>query len=149
MPAAATFSGRAMKFFRTSEMQTVPQVVKVDDFLAALTLIAPRAGGGHYSFMRPDGTCRGFVQFIIESAQRIKIHRIWSLEPGRGNGSYMLGRLCELADEHDIELELKVIPIGRKPYPLSREQLMAWYARHGFVGTRRRMCRMSKAALPV
>ncbi len=138
-----------MKFFRTREKPTAPQVVKVDDFLAALNLSAPRAGGGHYSFMRPDGTCRGFVQFIIASAQRVKIHRIWSLEPGSGSGSFMLGRVCELADEHEVELELKVLPIGRKPYPLSCEQLMAWYARHGFVGTRRKMCRMPRAAVPV
>jgi hypothetical protein len=31
---------------------------------------------------------------------------------------------------------LKVIPIGRKPHPLSREQLKSWYQKYGFEGPR-------------
>jgi hypothetical protein len=44
--------------------------------------------------------------------------------------------LCELADRQGVEMKLKVIPIGRKPFPMSRQQLKAWYQRLGFTGSR-------------
>jgi hypothetical protein len=106
----------------------------VSDFIAALTAIAPAAGGGSYRFMKDDGECHGFVQFIVESDRKLTIHRFWTLQPGKGSGATMLRSLCELADQHGVELALKVIPIGRKPYPLSREKLKAWYQRYGFEG---------------
>jgi len=53
----------------------------------------------------------------------------------------MMRTLCELADRHGVEMKLKVIPIGRKPFPMSRQQLKAWYQRHGFSGSRWHMTR--------
>jgi hypothetical protein len=61
----------------------------------------------------------------------------------------MLGKLCELADEHAVELRLKTLPFGRKPFPLSAQQLSAWYARHGFAAERRKMTRTPKSVLQV
>jgi hypothetical protein len=40
-----------------------------------------------------------------------------------------------------VELTLRTIPLGRKPYPLSREQLAAWYSRHGFIQLGKKMTR--------
>jgi hypothetical protein len=74
------------------------------------------------------------VQFIIRSSRKVEIHRLWTLEPGRGNGKAMLKAMCDLADQHRVEIALKVLPIGRKPYPMSREQLRAWYRKYGFEG---------------
>lgn len=91
---------------------------------------------GCFAFANPGGGCHGFVQFIISSDESIQIHRLWTLEPGKGNGSIIVRALCELADCHGVELKLKVIPIGRKPHPLNREQLKVWYQRHGFEGAR-------------
>jgi hypothetical protein len=56
----------------------------------------------------------------------------------------MLQTVCDLADEHDIGIRLKVIPIGRKPYPLPREQLKAWYERFGFAGQRWNLQRLPR-----
>jgi hypothetical protein len=116
------------------------------DFLDDLKLIAPRAGGGSYAFVAGDGTCRGWVQFIIRSDRLLEIHRLWTLHPGKGNGSLMLRTVCALADRHRIELVLKTLPFGRKPYPLSREQLQVWYMRHGFEPWGRKMIRRPRAA---
>jgi hypothetical protein len=106
----------------------------VANFIAALKSIAPAAGGGSYRFMKSNGECHGFVQFIIDSDTKLTIHRLWTLQPGKGSGAKMLRSLCNLADQHRVELALKVIPIGRKPYPMSREQLKMWYRRYGFQG---------------
>jgi hypothetical protein len=113
----------------------------VQEFLVDLRAVAPAAGGGSYAFKKSDGHARGFVQFIINSPSSLIIHRLWTLEPGAGNGSLMLAALCELADRHGVELRLKVVPIGRKPHPLSREQLFQWYHKHGFAGTHKKMIR--------
>ena len=99
-------------------------------------MIAPSAGRGCYGFAKTDGGRHGFVQFIVDSERKIQIHRLWSLKPGSGSGSIMMRAVCKLADRHGVELKLKVIPIGRKPYPMSREQLKAWYQRHNFQGPR-------------
>jgi hypothetical protein len=104
-------------------------------FLKDLVAVAPPAGGGHYAFKKSDGQTQGFVQLIC-SERLIQIHRIWSAEPGTGGGSIMMRTLCELADRHGVEMKLKVIPIGRKPFPMSREQLKAWYQRFDFAGER-------------
>jgi GNAT superfamily N-acetyltransferase len=110
-------------------------------FLNDLKLIAPAAGGGAFAFVAADGKCRGWVQFIIRSDRQVEIHRLWTLHPGQGNGSFMLSAVCELADRHNIEMVLKTLPFGRKPYPLSREQLRVWYSRHGFEIQGRKMVR--------
>lgn len=113
----------------------------VNDFLGELKTIAQPAGRGDYTFPKADGGFHGSVQFIIDSARTVTIHRLWTLQPGQGGGSAILGVLCDLADRHRVELRLKVIPIGREPYPMTRDQLFAWYQRHGFEGTRRKMLR--------
>jgi hypothetical protein len=107
----------------------------VGNFLVELGRMAPAVGGGHYAFAKPEGGCLGFVQFIIRSDCQIEIHRLWTLDVGKGNGTKMLRTLCDLADRHEVEIKLKVLPFGRKPYALSRGQLKAWYERHGFQGS--------------
>jgi hypothetical protein len=117
------------------------QESNVLDFIAALKSIAQAADRGSYAFVIADGGCHGFVQFIVNSDRKLTIHRLWTLEPGKGNGAAMLGALCGLADRHGVELALKVIPIGRKPFPMSREKLKSWYERYGFTGPRWKMSR--------
>jgi hypothetical protein len=116
------------------------------EFFDDLKTIAPAAGEGAYAFVAPNGNCRGWVQIIIRAERTIEIHRLWTLQPGRGNGSMMLRILCALADRHEIEMSLKTLPFGRKPYPLSREQLQVWYRRHGFEALGRKMIRRPRAA---
>ena len=57
----------------------------------------------------------------------------------------MLRVLCDLADRHGVEITLKVLPFGPKPYPLSRAQLAEWYHRHGFEGKRWNLTRRPAA----
>jgi hypothetical protein len=114
-------------------------------FVSNLALIARPAGGGAHAFIGEDGSCRGFVQIIWDSASEIVIHRLWTLSPCGGNGSMMLRAVCELADRHGIAIKLKPLPFGRKPYPMNRDQLVIWYQRHGFEGTLRKMIRKPRA----
>jgi hypothetical protein len=102
----------------------------VDNFFAELKTIAQEASRGDYRFRCAAGGYLGSAQFIIESPRRIEIHRLWTLQPGQGNGSKILRMLCDLADRHDVELTLKVLPIGRIPRPITPEQLFEWYQRY-------------------
>jgi hypothetical protein len=116
----------------------------VDEFMAALAAVAPPAGLGAYSFIKPGGT-HGFVQFIILSDHEVSMHRLWTLEPGGGNGSHMLEAICDLADRFGVAIRIQPLPFGRKPFPLVREQLIEWYRRHGFEGNRRKMIRQPRS----
>jgi GNAT superfamily N-acetyltransferase len=49
---------------------------------------------------------------------------------GKGHATRALGWLCALADEHEVAITGIVRPFGVKG--LNREQLTAWYRRHGF-----------------
>jgi hypothetical protein len=113
----------------------------MQDFFQDLVCIAQPVGRGDYEFRCADGRSRGYIQLIPWGERRIQIHRLWAQEPGKGDGSVMLRALCDAADRHGVEIQLKVTPFGSKPYPLNREQLHAWYQRHGFEGTRRKMVR--------
>ena len=130
-----------MRFFNRSKKNQTPGSPNVRNFLAALTTIATPAGRGDYAFANPDGTRLGYAQFIVESPTRITIHRLWTKSPGKGNGSAVLKKICALADTHNVELTLETIPIGRKPHPMTRDELATWYARHGFIGTGKTMTR--------
>jgi hypothetical protein len=116
-------------FLRKSQQ---PQATNVRDFLAALQTKAQKAEGGHYAFAHIDGRRRGYVQFIVDSRTRLIIHRIWTREPGKGDGSDMMRTLCDLADQFAVELTLMTIPIGRKPYPMNQQGLEKWYAKFAF-----------------
>jgi GNAT superfamily N-acetyltransferase len=118
------------------------------EFIGSLSSVAPPAGEGAYAFMDAEIGCRGWVQLIIRSDRRVEVHRLWTLKPGQNNGSMMLQTICDLADRHGIEIILKPLPFGRKPYPRTREQLMAWYERYGFAGNRRKMIRQPRALAP-
>lgn len=113
----------------------------VANFLADLHQTAPHAGGMAYAFSDGNKGCRGWVQFIIRSDQLLEIHRLWTLQPGRGNGSHMLKTVCELADRHGVELLLKATPFGRKPHRMTADGLADWYRRHGFIGDRKKLVR--------
>ena len=107
----------------------------VDAFLEALSRAADRVENLHYRFgkeQNPDG----FVQLWPSADHWIQIHRLWTRHPNRGDGSRILEALCALADQHDIGIRLKVLPIGRKPYPMTRSKLKEWYGRFGFEGRR-------------
>jgi hypothetical protein len=125
---------------------TEPPASNVADFLVALSQIAPSPGRGDYVFRKPQGGTHGLVQFQAHSHRQIVIHRIFASHPGEGGGSLMLRTLCELADRHQVELILKALPFGQKPYPRSREQLVAWYERYGFEGTHKKMSRKPRPA---
>jgi hypothetical protein len=130
-----------MRFFSFLKNHGTPSPQNVRRFLAAMEAAAPRAGLGAYGFRNPNGGCYGFVQFLVNSPQCVTIHRLWTLQPGQGNGTRVLHKVCDLADYYGVELTLKTLPFGRKPYPFSRDQLLAWYQRHGFEVTGRKMTR--------
>jgi hypothetical protein len=110
-------------------------------FFHDLMRFAPAIGRGDFEFRADDGRYRGYVQIIPWGERTIKLHRLWVSDAGKGDGSHILRALCALADRHGVEIQLRVTPFGRKPYPLSRDQLHTWYLRHGFEGTRRKMVR--------
>jgi hypothetical protein len=113
----------------------------MEEFYRDFVAIAPAVGRGDHAF-RPDGKeVLGFIQIIPGKGRRIQIHRFWTREHGKGHGRVMLKALCELADKHGVELQLKALPIGRKPFPMTRDQLYDWYKRYGFEGKRGNMVR--------
>jgi RNA:NAD 2'-phosphotransferase (TPT1/KptA family)/8-oxo-dGTP pyrophosphatase MutT (NUDIX family) len=61
---------------------------------------------------------------------RIQVESIRSLEQGQGNASKALDFLKDLADKHDVELEVHPVPFGGGQ--LNQPQLKEWYTRHGF-----------------
>jgi hypothetical protein len=132
-----------MKFASRSTPPAEASANNVREFLAELSAIAPPAGRGDYIFTQAEGN-HGFVQFITDSRRQVTIHRIWCKVNGRGLGTFMMQSLCSLADNHGVTMKLKPLPIGRKPYPLSRKQLWAWYQRFGFEGTIRKMMRQPR-----
>jgi hypothetical protein len=110
-------------------------------FLTALEAIASRINAATFAFDNPDGSRRGFVQFLAGPDESLKIHRLWVLHPGIGHGSQILTSICDLADQHGVKIVLKTVPFGGKPYPMPRESLAAWYRRHGFEGPRWKLAR--------
>ncbi len=117
-------------------------------FSDELRAIAPPSGRGDYVFHDASGETLGFAQITATYRDAVTLHRVWVDRPGSSHGTAILRILCELADRHGIGIIIKPLPFGQKPYPLSREQLMVWYGRHGFEGTRRRMVRMPQQPLP-
>ena len=84
-----------------------------------------------------DATDRhGYVQLGHSTDSRVLIHRLWARVPGGGTGSRILRAVCAIADEARVELSLKPLPFGVKPYPISKVELATWYGRHGFSGSR-------------
>jgi len=115
----------------------------IDAFFDALSRVADRVENLSYRFGDPQDP-DGFVQLWGCADHWVQIHRIWARHPNRGDGSRILQIVCNLADEHDIGIRLRVIPIGRKPYPLPRAQLKCWYERFGFEGKRWKLRRLPK-----
>src|ERR1700733_2848107 len=105
-------------------------------FLSELARISRRLNDATFAFDNADGTHQGFVQLLPHAAGGLRLHRLWVHQTGRGHGSTILRSVCQLADLHGIEISLKALPFGNKPYPLLREQLADWYRRHGFEGSR-------------
>lgn len=117
-------------------------------FFDALSRVADRVENLSYRFGHPQDP-DGFVQMWSCADHWLQIHRLWSRYPNRGDGSRILQTLCGLADEHDIGIRLKVIPIGRKPYPLPRAELKAWYERFGFAGKKWKLQRFPRSRVRV
>lgn len=68
-----------------------------------------------------------------------RIEFIFSRDPGGGNASKALKRICELADIKGATLSL--LPVSSAGFPL--KQVRAWYARHGFVEYHSGMIRLA------
>jgi hypothetical protein len=130
-----------MRFFRFAAQDEPSPSPNVGHFLSAMATVASPIGPESFAFKGADGARHGVVQFTIRSHGQLAVHRIWTDQPGRRDGSAMLKKICRLADEHGVEITLKVLPFGRKPYPLSVEQLIKWYQRYGFEGTAKKMVR--------
>jgi GNAT superfamily N-acetyltransferase len=60
-----------------------------------------------------------------------------SLQRGQGYGSRALDWLCALADKHGVMLTGDAVPFGNTKPMLNKRQLKEWYARHGFIVSRR------------
>lgn len=61
------------------------------------------------------------------------ISNVYSQDPGKGEATKLMERICEWADDRGIELKLLVNAYGRPEGRLSNDQLEAWYSKFGFV----------------
>lgn len=126
---------------------TIGAVLTTHGFLSELSRISRRVNHATFAFLHADGSERGFVQFIMHPSKGLYLHRLWVLRAGLGSGSTMLQAVCDLADRHGVEISLKATPFGEKPYPMSRRQLVDWYRRHGFEGSRWSLARKPKPGI--
>jgi hypothetical protein len=119
-----------------------PVDAMIQDLLNLSHQVAPTTFEFRDEFMQP----MGFVQIYCQSSCRILVHRLWAASPGKGVGSQILQTLCELADLHSVEIVLRPLPFGPKPYPRTVDELRQWYDCRGFVGTAKRMIRVPQSA---
>lgn len=91
-------------------------------------------GGNEFVFFHGNGGAFGAVELNTISGRddALWLSAVRSFAPGTGNGygSYVLGKVLDLADKYGVTLQLAAEPFGAKN--LNKKQLMAWYARHGF-----------------
>ncbi|MDP9174251.1 MAG: hypothetical protein M3O30_10360 [Planctomycetota bacterium] len=116
----------------------------MDEFFQDLGTHARRLNECTYEFQFKSQKSSGFLQVHCGRERQIIIHRLWADQTGMGIGSLMLKTVCDLADKHGLHITLKALPFGRKPYPMSRSELVAWYMRHGFEGARRELERLPR-----
>ena len=79
----------------------------VAGFARGLAAVTRNAERGHHAFVDSEGVYLGFTQ-LLWRGDSIVIHRIWTLKPGKGDGSRIMRILCDLADRHGVVLSLKV-----------------------------------------
>lgn len=102
------------------------------DYVEAVRALGPAYRGD-------DETLIERVAVVLEDRRHaVKVLSIRSLDPGEGNGTRVLARLCRMADEHGVTLMLEAAPLDRYSDELGErmatERLRAWYHRHGFRG---------------
>lgn len=72
---------------------------------------------------------------LLRGQESVHIGYIVSLSPHKtGAGSFALKWLCNLADTHNVVLELVVANPSGKNAKLSKAELTNWYKRNGFSG---------------
>lgn len=85
-------------------------------------------------YVRLSSTEIGILDLCpVEKGRGLIITRINIPEKfrGRGHGSRLLSEVLADADREQIPLFLEILATG----PLNRDDLMKWYARHGFRGS--------------
>ncbi len=132
-----------------SEAEATSTLSPVDAFMEDLLHHARSVGPTRYQFDDENGKEAGFVQIYRPFEGRILIHRLWSVSLEPGTGTRMLQTLCDLADLHGIEITLRPLPFGPKPYRRSVEELFHWYSRYGFAGNVKKMVRVPQPAVLV
>ncbi len=64
----------------------------------------------------------------------VVLQSIASADPQSGSGSNALAILCKVADRYKVIIDLDAGPYStRHTEPITREKLMNWYSRFGFV----------------
>jgi hypothetical protein len=109
---------------------------RTDAFLSELKSITRQTGDITHAFAGDCGNLIGYIQ-LHRAGGTITIHRIWTVFPKKGHGSTMLRQICALADRHHVYIQLKIAPLGHKPYPMFAVELRQWYHRHGFRGDKK------------
>ena len=86
----------------------------------------------------------------IPWGDNVHIKSIRALKRGEGNATNALNKIIDLADKHNVTLELDPKPYETttKGKPLTLKQLEAWYGRHGFEYEDGQMVRAPKAKEP-
>jgi ribosomal protein S18 acetylase RimI-like enzyme len=99
-----------------------------------MPVIERSQGMRHHYAARRDGSevCRLTLDWDPDMADDFAFVKQVKTAPsyrGRGIASGLLRRACADADRSGVELQLYPDPLDRG---MSREQLQAWYGRHGF-----------------
>lgn len=72
----------------------------------------------------------------MEDDEIVRLAKIESRYPLRGNAGRALDRICAIADQYAITMTLMVYPTGDPSHPLyNYQRLGAWYRKRGFEGS--------------
>ncbi len=76
--------------------------------------------------------CMALQGFSNHDYPAIKIIYLYIYKQNEGKGSFILSRLCSLADKYSVIIELDAIPQKKNENTISREKLVSWYQSYGF-----------------
>jgi len=89
-------------------------------------------------FNKQEHVWRAKAVFAVQVSRATGGQLVWlsslrSVQRGLGYGTEALAWLTELAQRHRVALAGLVQPCGQQQPQLTRQQLKAWYTRHGFI----------------
>ena len=63
---------------------------------------------------------------------KVWLDNIFSLDAHKGNGSVILKKITDLADQMEVDIILHNVPFGSEEIRIDKKSLKKWYKKHGW-----------------